>query len=187
MGDGWHLSEPAPGHLVSWRSTEDHARGTLPSHIRREMADADQYESPSVHDHAFWHGFCSTAVSRARNVRSLLVTLRTPLGGPVKSAPHSADSSRGTDVETANTDVFASSDSPPGEVKFPISLPDAALVTAQSDNYGLNTTFDTQWSNLTPKQTLGFVFHPRTKKFYSVAFYHQIHCLNALRKYVARG
>ncbi|KAF9653883.1 hypothetical protein BDM02DRAFT_3086407 [Thelephora ganbajun] len=74
-----------------------------------------------------------------------------------------------------------------GEVEFPISLPEVALVTEQSENFGLNTTFDAQWSNLTPKQTMGFVFHPRTKKFYSVAFYHQMHCLNALRKYIAKG
>jgi hypothetical protein len=120
-------------------------------------------------------------------VRSPLVALCPSLGDPVKSAPLSANSSRGTDVRAADTNAFVSSDNSLEEVEFPISLPEAALVTEQSDNYGLNTTFDTQWTNLTPKRTMGFVFHPRTKKFYSVAFYHQIHCLNALRKYVAKG
>jgi len=88
------------------------------------------------------------------------------------------------DVRAADTNAFAS---PTEEVEFPMKLPQVALVTKQSENLGLNSTFDTQWSNLTPKRTMGFVFHPTTKKFYSVAFYHQIHCLNALRKYVARG
>jgi hypothetical protein len=120
-------------------------------------------------------------------VRSLLVTLRPSLGGFVKSALLSPISRRGTDIKAADTNAFVSSDGSIEEVEFPINLPEVALVTEQSENLGLNSTFDAQWSNLTPKNTMGFVFHPTTKKFYSVAFYHQIHCLNALRKYVAKG
>jgi len=120
-------------------------------------------------------------------VCSPLVALCPPLQHSVGSALLSANSRRGADVRAADTNAFASSDNSLGEIEFPIPLPEAALVTGPSDNFGLNTTFDTQWSNLTPKQTMGFIFHPRTKKFYSVAFYHQMHCLNALRKYVAKG
>jgi len=118
---------------------------------------------------------------------SPLVAICSPLHHPLGSATLSTSSRPSADVRAAGTNAFASSDSSLEEIEFPISLPEVALVTGPSDNFGLNTTFDTQWSNLTPKQTMGFVFHPRTKKFYSVAFYHQMHCLNALRKYVARG
>jgi len=99
----------------------------------------------------------------------------------------STNSRLGADIRAAETNDLASFDNSRGEIEFPISLPEAALVTGQSDNFGLNTTFDIQWSKLTPQKTMGFIFHPRTEKFYSVAFYHQMHCLNALRKYVARG
>lgn len=93
----------------------------------------------------------------------------------------------GTDIEAADTSVSTPSGNLREEVVFLIELPEVALVTKRSENFGLNSTFDAQWSNLTPKQTMGFVFHPKAKEFYSVAFYHQIHCLNALRKYVAEG
>jgi len=118
---------------------------------------------------------------------SPLVVICPPLHHSLGSATLSTNSRLGADVRAAGTNALASSDNSLEETEFPISLPEAALVTRPSDNFGLNTTFDTQWSNLTPKRTMGFVFHPRTKKFYSVAFYHQMHCLNALRKYVARG
>ena len=118
---------------------------------------------------------------------ALFLSLSVHLLAILSSQPLSANSRRGTDVEAADTNAFASSDNSTKEVEFPIKLPEVALVTEQSENFGLNTTFDAQWSNLTPKRTMGFVFHPRTKKFYSVAFYHQLHCLNALRKYAAKG
>lgn len=120
-------------------------------------------------------------------MHSLLVTLCTPLGDSVKSALLSAGSRRGTDVKAADINAFTPYDNSTEEVEFPAKLPEVALVTKRSENFGLNSTFDSQWSNLTPNQSMGFVFHPTTKKFYSVAFYHQAHCLNALRKYIAKG
>jgi len=147
------------------------------------------HERPSIttHDHAFKQHFRSPTPGHPWNVCSPLVALCPSLGDFVGFAPPPVDSRRGTDIKAADTSAFASSGISTDEVEFPISLPEVALVTAQSENYGLNMTFDTQWSNLTPKRTTGFVFHPRTKKFYSVALYHQIHCLNALRKYIAKG
>lgn len=149
----------------------------------------DELTSVLVHGHAFKQlCFRSTATSCSGNVCSPLVVLCPPLGDFFKSALLSANSRGGTDVKAAEMDaVDGSSDNSIKEVEFPIKLPEVALVTEQSQNFGLNTTFDTQWSNLTPNRTTGFIFHPRTRKFYSVAFYHQMHCLNALRKYVAKG
>ena len=118
---------------------------------------------------------------------TLFLSLSVHLFEILSSQPYSLRILTETDDEVAETNAFTPSDNLVEEARFPIELPEVALVTERSENFGLSPTFDDQWSNLTPKQTMGFIFHPKTKKFYSVAFYHQIHCLNAIRKYVAQG
>ena len=118
---------------------------------------------------------------------TLFLSLSVHLFEILSSQPYSLPILTDTDVEAAEINASTTSDNLMEEVGLLIELPEVALVTERSENFGLNSTFDAQWLNLTPKQTMGFVFHPKAQKFYSVAFYHQIHCLNALRRYIAEG
>jgi len=66
-------------------------------------------------------------------------------------------------------------------------IPQAALRTGESLHYPLLPEKNQNWTSLIPPLSSGFLYHPHDHKFYSVALYHQLHCLNSLRKYVARG
>lgn len=70
---------------------------------------------------------------------------------------------------------------------FPVTVPPAGLSTFRSPHYELNSSHDENWSSLTPPHSAGFIFHPVTETFYAVSMYHQLHCLNSLRKNVAKG
>ncbi|KAJ3753849.1 hypothetical protein EV360DRAFT_52727 [Lentinula raphanica] len=56
-----------------------------------------------------------------------------------------------------------------------------------SSSYLLSSDGDYNWSTLTPTSSGGFIYHPQYNKFYTISMYHQIHCLNALRRYIAQG
>jgi len=71
--------------------------------------------------------------------------------------------------------------------EFPVAIPAAALTTSRSPHYSLNSSDDDDWSTLIPRLSSGFLLHPTTGKFYAVSLYHQLHCLDALRKYIAKG
>ncbi|KAG7097762.1 hypothetical protein E1B28_005083 [Marasmius oreades] len=75
----------------------------------------------------------------------------------------------------------------PDEIPFPVMVPEAVLKTAPSLNYPVSSDGDRNWTTLVPPLSSGFIYHPRTQQFYSVSLYHQLHCLNALRKYISRG
>ncbi|KAJ7454050.1 hypothetical protein B0H11DRAFT_1740818 [Mycena galericulata] len=70
---------------------------------------------------------------------------------------------------------------------FPVTVPPAGLSTFRSTHYELNSSHDENWSSLTPPHSGGFIFHPLTETFYAVSLYHQLHCLNSLRKNIAKG
>ena len=57
------------------------------------------------------------------------------------------------------------------------------MVLEDSRHYSLNSSeADAEWRSIYPGGQLGFVHLGPNKRFFSLSLYHQIHCLNALRR-----
>ncbi|TFK41685.1 hypothetical protein BDQ12DRAFT_392738 [Crucibulum laeve] len=70
---------------------------------------------------------------------------------------------------------------------LPLDLPQAALTIENSHHYALNApSSDAEYLSMYPGQ-LGFLRLGPNKRFFGIAMYHQLHCLDSLRQAIIHG
>lgn len=72
---------------------------------------------------------------------------------------------------------------------LPLDLgPPVVLTLEDSRHYSLNeTSTDFEWESLYPGKDLGFIRLGPQKRFFGLSMYHQLHCLDSLRRAILGG